>query len=155
MPVQLRPYQPEDLPFIQELFSELQTYEKNLLSDRADAREIFAHYWSEVEQAVNAHSGEVVVALENDVIVGYIFYLVEKDVLNTSPHLYVSDLVVAEEHRRKGIASLIMSHAEQYAKEHKLTAVRVGVLATSSAKSFYEKQGYELEALELKKPIYL
>lgn len=97
--------------------------------------------------------GQLLLASMDNEIVGFISYYVEDEILNSSKHVYVSDLVVSEKHRGKGIARQLMVKAEEFARSEGLTIVRVAVLANSSSKDFYHKIGYEDETVELVKEL--
>ncbi len=147
----IRSFQAKDLPSLKILFIELQSYEKGLLPDRASGELIFDSYWQELNNDIKEKNGDVVIAEMEGIVVGFIAYYLEKDILNEQGHLYISDLVVNKKYRGQGVAAKLMKNAEHFAKEKNTSTIRVAVLANNPSQSFYQKLGYKLETLELKK----
>lgn len=82
-------------------------------------------------------------ARDKDTIVGVIGFRVQHD-LCWGTNLYVDDLVVDEYHRRQGIGTALMQHAENSAKEINCDFVRLASgINKQEAHRFYEAIGYK------------
>jgi len=58
------------------------------------------------------------------------------------PDGYLNSLFVHKNFQRQGVASLLLSHIEEYARQNQIREITVDVSIT--AKSFFEKKKYEL-----------
>ncbi len=57
---------------------------------------------------------------------------------------YITNIAVFPEHRKKGIASALLAHTENFAKENKLSFITLEVrVSNSPAIKLYEKHGFE------------
>lgn len=76
-------------------------------------------------------------ATENDVIVGTISGEHESGVV------HIGAIIVAAEKRGKGIGTLLMKRAEEFAKEYKAHKIYLSTGKTWKARKFYEGLGYK------------
>jgi ribosomal protein S18 acetylase RimI-like enzyme len=66
----------------------------------------------------------------------------------------VDDLVVSKTYRRQGLAAVLMAAAEAWAKQRRLESLEVTVWSfNDSARSLYERQGFEPFRHYLRKPL--
>lgn len=66
--------------------------------------------------------------------------------------LYIDDICVAKEHRRKGIGKLLFEQLEKIAKAHNCHDIELGVYAfNSSALAFYSGLGMKVRTLRMEK----
>lgn len=69
-------------------------------------------------------------------------------------HLYIDDLVVAENARSKGIGALLLAEAEALARKEGCKQLRLCTgIHNDRGKTFYEKNGLELRAVAYKKKL--
>jgi len=69
-------------------------------------------------------------------------------------YAYVSDLVVCERHRRRGIGRALMARAEEYAREQGAPRIGIGVLARNDgARGLYRSLGFREWQVQLRKPL--
>jgi len=62
---------------------------------------------------------------------------------DASAFAWIHELYVKPEHRRRGMASLLMTEAERFARGEKAHVLRLGVLdRNEGACTFYAKQGF-------------
>ena len=86
---------------------------------------------------------------EKDNVIGYAFCQIKnyEGINNVHPHktLYIDDLCVDENHRRKHIGEALLKHVEQFAKENNFYNIELNVWECNpSAKAFYEKMGMQV-----------
>jgi ribosomal protein S18 acetylase RimI-like enzyme len=120
------------------------------LSILFDQYRIFYNQSSDIEAAKDFlkerfqnHDSVVFAATDNQEIIGFSQLYPSFSSVSMNRVWILNDLYVQESHRRKGVAKLLMSVAQEYAKE--TGAVRV-ILAThmsnTNAQKLYETQGY-------------
>ncbi len=69
-------------------------------------------------------------------------------------HIYIDDLVVAAEHRSKGVGAQLLKHAEALAIEKKCTGLRLCTgLENQAGIRFYERENWQHRAAVYKKKI--
>ena len=69
-------------------------------------------------------------------------------------HVAGADLVVAREHRNRGIGAALLEAAESYAQDRKVNWLRIGVLAANAvADRMYAARGYETRFLMREKDL--
>ena len=88
----------------------------------------------------------IFVAMEDNEVVGYIFCVFEKteDTVNTygKKTLYIDDLCVDQNHRRKGIGQSLYAHTKNFAKYNGFDRVTLHVWECNpKARMFYESLG--------------
>ena len=88
---------------------------------------------------------------ENDVVLGYIFCVIEKyenhNVFKDHKFLYIDDLCVDENARGCGIATALMDRAVIYAKEIGCHNITLNVWeGNTAAEHFYEKYGMKIQS---------
>jgi ribosomal protein S18 acetylase RimI-like enzyme len=71
-----------------------------------------------------------------------------------SPFAWIHELYVKPEHRRRGVASMLMAEAERFARGEGAHVLRLGVLdRNEGARSFYVRHGFGEHAHVLTKPL--
>lgn len=78
-------------------------------------------------------------------------YIPIKWLTKTAHNLYIHRLAVHPEHHGKGHAQKLMHHAENYAREHSATSIRLDTFSKNLRnQEFYESRGYKrLESIYL------
>jgi ribosomal protein S18 acetylase RimI-like enzyme len=141
-------------------FDELQSFERSIESNRAEASLIRTAYISGLFDDCATSSGAIFVAEASSRVVGFVCVLSHvdsQDILERDrEHAYVTDLVVLEPYRKAGIASELMRVAEAHAISCGARRLRVGVLAANrQAHNLYRKQGYRDREIVLEKTLGL
>lgn len=91
---------------------------------------------------------------EHDHPLGLLMIQPATEYFTGAPRAYVETLVVVEEAEGQGIARALMTHAEQWAKEHDYAAIALDVFATNTrAIAFYERAGYTPDHVRMVKAI--
>ena len=88
------------------------------------------------------------VALINQRIIGYCLAFDHHTFYADGRVTWVEEITVAEEHRRKGIATALMKAAEDWAVQRDS---RLVALATRRAEDFYKSIGYDKSAIYFRK----
>lgn len=113
---------------------ELETFKANVWPE-ADRE----HYG---EENLNFFKKECTfLAKENGEVVGYISLVIDTGVAQIEP------LMVKKEMRGQGIGAMLLLKAEAYAKDHHVHKIWLETGSEWSAKSFYEKHGYQIRSL--------
>ena len=67
---------------------------------------------------------------------------------------YILSIYVADAHRGQGLGHLLMSRAEEWAREHKFPSIGLSVAAHNvSAITLYKRLGYETETFRMSKEL--
>eukprot|EP01029_Cantina_marsupialis_P028346 TRINITY_DN776036_c0_g1_i1.p1 TRINITY_DN776036_c0_g1~~TRINITY_DN776036_c0_g1_i1.p1 ORF type:complete len:190 (+),score=21.87 TRINITY_DN776036_c0_g1_i1:68-637(+) len=86
------------------------------------------------------------VAVENDDIVGFVSFLTYSTPFLKKRVGYITTLVVPEEHRRRGIASLLLNRLVEICKTRQCVEISLHCLATNTpAIAMYKKNGYNFQ----------
>jgi ribosomal protein S18 acetylase RimI-like enzyme len=106
-----------------------------------DVRSSLSHFLSQ-------ESAEIIVCSNEDRIVGYVLVLIvtppENPVQKLKPFLYVDQIDVKEEYRRRGVGKLLLDAAREYAIEKGLDFIILDVWKFNAhAVSFFRSQGFE------------
>lgn len=133
-----------------ELMCLLQEHERSISNDRPPAIEVSRAQLDYLVAAIANTPGKIFLAVESERAVGLLILFQDSEHQGTC-HVYpeflryglITDLVVAESHRGLSVAAELMRLAEDYCKSEGLSTIKLSVLnSNSSARSFYEKQGY-------------
>lgn len=147
-----------DLAAVRALFGELHETERRIDPRMRPTGAIADAYLAQMQARCEDWDGAVLVAEEGDAVVGYVCvyrrYVSEE--LDDPPDEtgYVSDLVVAEAARGRGIGRALLRAAEACVREAGVASVRLSVLAgNDGAIALYEAQGFTPVELELEKKL--
>lgn len=97
-------------------------------------------------QDFNSTTSKCFIAIENDEVVGFITLNVFKPLFTDFPKAHISWVAVAETHRRKGIAKVLLQMAEQYCKGQGCKYVDLSSKISAereSAHKLYESFGFK------------
>lgn len=85
-----------------------------------------------------------VVATDGGVPAGYVYAERHpvRGVFQAPDYVHVSDLYVAPEHRRKGIAQRLMQEVEQWTRAQGLSVIELNVLQDNPARRLYQRLGF-------------
>lgn len=137
---------------------ELQDFERSLDARLPPGRDIVDEYIPDMLDCCNRCKGKVLIALVDGRVAGYATILtkVKSEKLEDGDLEYglISDLVVAEEFRRKGIGRRLLEEAESYAQQHQVRWLRIGVLAANeTADELYASMGFSSWHIEREKDL--
>jgi GNAT superfamily N-acetyltransferase len=148
----------EDFPAVAAMFTALSRYENTISNDRrtdeAGGEAAMRGALEEVERS----AGYPLVATVDDHIIGFLFLAFRTDHAfirpDLQPHAYVTDMFVAETHRRQGIGTALLQEAERLAAKKGVPRIGIGVLVgNTKTEALYQRAGYTPYATEMIKPL--
>ena len=145
---------------VKDLLVELQTYlasldDRGVLVLKENYREdYFAYLMGEIKK----HEGKIFLAQGAEGIAGLVVCKIfqgggEQDFTTSCPKIgFISDLIVTERERDKGIGTALLIAAEKYFAERECAYTQLEVFAPNiNARRLYEKFGFERNCLYLSK----
>jgi GNAT superfamily N-acetyltransferase len=148
MIVALRTAAPADRDTAIDLILVLNHFEADLTGDRKRERAAAAAYYDELNQRLSRRNGRIVLAEIEGVAVALMGFTLDEDAAYVSDdvrrHGTVTDLVVQEEWRGRGIARVLLAEAERLTREAGLTRLTIGALvANEKAERTYRAFGFD------------
>lgn len=148
--MKILPYTDKYKADIEKLMGVLQDYEKTISHDRSAGIDVAADHFDYVLKECRKNDGEVYMAVENSVVVGFIAVCIEYEdegslyiLPDYKTYGVVWDLAVLEEHRDKGIASELLEKAEHHCKSLKLKRMKISFLSNNhAAEATYRNFGF-------------
>ncbi len=145
---------------VKDLLVELQTHlasldDRGVIVLKENYREdYFAYLMGEIEK----HEGKMLLAQGTESVIGLVVCKIfqgggEQDITTSCPKIgFISDLVVTEKERGKGIGGALLAAAEKYFAECECAYTQLEVFAPNTgARRLYEKYGFETNCLYLSK----
>jgi ribosomal protein S18 acetylase RimI-like enzyme len=85
---------------------------------------------------------------------GFIHLQQVQDFFGDDEHCHVSDLAIAPGFEGRGLAGLLLAHAESFARERGCTRLTLSVFpGNTRARALYERHGFGLDLLRMGKPL--
>ncbi|WP_230531385.1 GNAT family N-acetyltransferase [Microvirga roseola] len=158
MAITMRSAQPADRDAVIELIHRLNVFEADLTQDRRRDYGGAIGYYDELMQRLAARKGRIILAEANGIIVGAMGFSLDQDAAYMSDdvrrHGTVTDLVVHEEWRGRGIGQMLLAEAERLTKAAGHKRLMIGVLvANERADRTYRQFGFEPYVSILKKEL--
>lgn len=156
---QIREYVPaRDAAGLRACFVELQEYERALDGALLPAEGIVVPYLERMLERCRSWRGRVFVAEVEGAVAGFVcvWGRVPQEELDQDPrdYAYVSDLVVAERWRGRGIGRELLRRAEKYARAEGAPTLGIGVLARNSgAHELYRELGFSDHLIQMRKEL--
>jgi ribosomal protein S18 acetylase RimI-like enzyme len=155
-PVHIRPFAQPDRERAIDLIWQMNLHEQTVSPTRALLRSDAAATLARIEADVAEQGGHILVAELGGVIVGVLglqfsagMPFVQEDL---RAHGYVSDLVVAEDHRGQGIGQVLLAEAERLTRARGLRVMSIGVLVGNTmAERAYRRFGFVAHSTEMVK----
>ena len=146
--ITLRSALPGDRDAVIDLIQVLNAYEAGLTGDRKRERGAAAAYFDELMQRLSRRKGRIVLAEAEGRVVGAMGFSLDEDAAYVTDdvrrHGTVTDLVVDEEWRGRGIGRLLLAEAERLTREAGLRRLTIGALAANlKAESLYRTFGFD------------
>lgn len=140
-------YSSKDEIGIKECIAELKEYESQFdpdyFTNEESVNRLFKSILKEKE-----NGGEIFVAESNNKIVGFVSLGIDDKndelIVNKIPTAYISDIIVLEGYRGKGIGKALLKKAENFTKEKGLKYIKLIVFAENNkAIELYKSFGFE------------
>jgi ribosomal protein S18 acetylase RimI-like enzyme len=156
--VHVRAFRPDDARQVENLFSELQSWERSIEENRVDGDLISPAYVKHLLDDCRKWDGGILVAEHDGRVVGFICVLAgfdSKDMIEAdSKYAFVTDLVVTSGMRGHGVGQKLLQEAETYSRLRGARVIRLNVIAgNASARDFYSKAGFRELEIKLHKPL--
>ena len=150
--VAVRPFSPEDRPFLDRIASRMHPGQTVSPRDPAALDRFFSGLGD--SQFLTKPGAEAFVATIEGEPCGLISFYPDKDYFTNHPRAYVDNLVVAEEAERKGVGRALLTFVERRARDDGFREVVLDVFAVNrGAIAFYERQGYQPDHIRMAKPL--
>lgn len=136
-----------DQDAILECFAALQAYERSIEPNRSDPEEAAKPYVQDLLAQCASGKAEILVAETDAGVVGWVGVVsryVSDDILEGDREFaYITDLIVLEDYRGRGIGRGLLAAAEAYAAGQGARRLRVGVLSANAvAHRVYRSAGF-------------
>jgi GNAT superfamily N-acetyltransferase len=157
--IEIKPFSQTDSEAFLSLARELQGYETQFYDLMKPADEIGPWYLDLVKEYAQKEDGTILVAWEEDRIVGYasIFTAVVEDGKGDEiayTYAHIGDLVVTAAARGRGIARQLLDACEEYARRAGRTELRIKVLAENKrAHDVYREFGFDDLHIDMRKKL--
>lgn len=147
MAVTLRTARPADRDAVIELIHRLNLFEADLVGDRRRDYAAAMGYHDELLQRLSRRQGRIVLAEEGGVVIAAMGFSIDEDAAYVTEdvrrHGTVTDLIVHEDWRGRGIGRMLLQEAERLTREAGLTRLFIGALvANEPACRIYENFGF-------------
>ena len=132
------------VPDIVELWKEFMDFHKSL--DPFYTRTDDAPFERRVRDLISSEDAQVLVALDNDTVVGYSISQINSypPVFKESTYGYISDVAVRSKSRRKGIGEQMLAKIYEWFDSRDIHRIELRVVANNAiAYSFWKKQGFK------------
>jgi GNAT superfamily N-acetyltransferase len=155
-PVQPREYREDDAAAVRACVVELQEYERTIDPRLRPGSLIAAEYLTQMLDRCGAHAGQIFVVECGGVVAGFVTVLARIPFQELDDPLgeyaLISDLVVLERFRRRGLGTALLNAAQQHARLQGARELRIGVLsANHAARQLYGRVGFSSHAQVLAK----
>jgi len=158
MAVTLRTALPADRDAVVELIHQLNVFEADLTGDRRRDYGGAIGYYDELQQRLAKRQGRIVLAEEDGVVIAAMGYSLDEDAAYVTDdvrrHGTVTDLIVHEAWRGRGVGQMLLREAERLTRGAGLKRLFIGALAANErACRTYETFGFEPYVSILKKEL--
>ncbi|MBZ6077342.1 GNAT family N-acetyltransferase [Microvirga puerhi] len=148
MSITLRTARPSDRTAVIELIHRLNIFEADLTGDRRRDYAGASAYYDELLQRLTGRQGRVVLAEEDGIIVAAMGFSIDLDAAYVTEdvrrHGTVTDLIVHEDWRGRGIGQMLLREAERLTRAAGLRRLMIGALvANERAERTYREFGFE------------
>ena len=155
----IEPYRPADHAAIVDFAAAIQEHERVLVPALRTGEEIKASYTERILARVAERNGLILVARDGDRAVGFACAWVDEDsdpLLRDEArhHAYVSDIYVAPEARRRGVARRLLDAIATEMRRRGCRRIRICSKATNAeALACYDDCGFRAYEVILEKPL--
>jgi GNAT superfamily N-acetyltransferase len=146
-----------DAPSLRECLVDHQNFHRGIEPSWPDGDAIVTDYLTYLDTECAIHNGCIIMAHCGEQAAGFVCVIATsrgESPEDPTPFAWVHDLYVKPEHRRRGVASMLMAEAERFARGEGAHVLRLGVLnGNEGARRFYTRQAFREHARVLTKPL--
>ncbi len=158
MTVSLRTARSADREAVIDLIQILNAHEASLTGDRRRDRSAAARDYEDLQQRLAKRQGRIILAEADRAVVAAMGFCIDEDAAyltdDVRRHGTVTDLVVREEWRGRGVGRILLAEAERLTREAGLRRLMIGALvANEKAERTYRAFGFEPYVSILVKPL--
>ena len=153
--IEISEYKSSEIETLKNLVMELQDSLKKIEPETvAPGSSVRDSYTDDLLQKVEAQRDQIYLAKDDGKAYGFIAVYVSKDTDENIEYLYISDVVVSENSRGKGIGNALIEEAEHYARGQNLKFIRISSLVLNEgATRLYRNVGFSDYLVTLQKKI--
>ena len=144
-----------DAESLRECLADHQNFHRTLEPSWPAGDTIVCDYMTYLDTECRAHNGCILMAHCGERTAGFVCVVAAirgESPEDPSPYAWIHELYVKPEHRRRGVASMLMAEAERFARGEGAHVLRLGVLdKNEGARSFYTRQRFGEQAHVLTK----
>jgi GNAT superfamily N-acetyltransferase len=153
---QIRPGDSSDHDAIAELYAQLDAVHRAADEERFRSPDGHARPADYVESLLASEISRLFVAVDGQQIVGlavvHLREILDHPVFEQRQYALLDDLVVRDTHRRRGLGSQLVRHAERWARERGAREIELAVWSFNEpARRLYEALGYAPFAIRLRR----
>jgi GNAT superfamily N-acetyltransferase len=146
--ISLRTALPADRDAVIDLICVLNSFEADLSGDRKRDRVAAAAYYDELMQRLARREGRIILAEADGITIGAMGFSLDEDAAYVVDalrrHGTVTDLVVIEEWRSRGVGRMLLDEAERLTREAGFKRLVIGALvANEKAERTYRAFGFD------------
>jgi GNAT superfamily N-acetyltransferase len=146
--ISLRAAVPSDREAVVEFIHQLNVFEAALTGDRRVDYGAARSYYGELQQRISRNGGRIVLAIVDRQVIGAMGFSLDEDaayiVDDVRRHGTVTDLVVSEEWRGRGVGRTLLREAERLTRAAGYKRLLIGALAANErARRTYQAFGFE------------
>jgi len=146
-----------DAQALRECVIDQQNFHRSLEPSWPDADAVVTDYMTYLETECAVHNGCIIMAHCGEQAAGFVCVVATtrgESPEDPAPFAWIHELYVKPEHRRRGVASMLMAEAERFARSEGARVMRLGVLdKNKGARRFYTRQGFGEHGHVLTKPL--
>ncbi len=139
---------------LQEHISDIDIDGYNIVTDEYKNK-----YFNKTIKEVNKYEGKILLAKENDEIVGLVVGLINNEEIDTYDFKApkrgrITELIVSKKYRSKGLGKILLNKMENHLNSVGCKCILLDVFAFNNrAISFYENNGYYSRTMEMMKKL--
>lgn len=148
MAITLRTARSSDRNAVIDLIHQLNVFEADLTGDRRRDFGGAEGYYDELMQRLGSRQGRIVLAIDEGIVVGVMGFSCDQDAAYITDdvrcHGTVTDLIVHEQWRGRGVGRMFLREAERLTREAGFKRLHIGVLvANERAENTYRAFGFQ------------
>lgn len=141
----IRPYVKSDEEYVKKLIMELKHFESRFdndyMTDEKSVEKLFLNITNEKNKG-----GEIFIAEHEGMVIGFVSLSISSKndelILKKVNAVYISDILISEGYRNKGVGTALIKKAEDFARKNNIRFLKLVVFSENKAKKLYDKLGF-------------